>query len=183
MEHISTLEDEKLSIDSPCASWKPPPSDWIKLNVDATLSISTTSISVVARDHRGEVLKAWTNNILASDPTIAEASAIPWALELAIQENYLKVIVESDAKICVDNLNGYPEEWSWEISSLCNNSLDFVLRFVSCSFCWTKREANTMAHSLARFALHLTSPFCCNKDTLPPSVLETWFKDVSLGFA
>jgi hypothetical protein len=84
LEHISTLEYEKLSIDSPCASWKPPPSDWIKLNVDAALSISTTSISVVARDHRSEVLKAWTNNILASNPTIAEASAIPWALQLAI---------------------------------------------------------------------------------------------------
>ena len=61
---------------------------------------------MVAQDHKGEVLKAWTNNISAMDPTIAKASAIRWALELAIQENYLKVIVESDAKNCVDNLNG-----------------------------------------------------------------------------
>ena len=112
LEHISTIEDEKVSIDSPSVSWKPPPSDLIKLNVDVALSVNTTSISVVARDHKGEVLKAWTNNISATDPTIAEASAIRWALELVIQENYLKVIVESDAKNCVDNLNGQPEEWS-----------------------------------------------------------------------
>jgi hypothetical protein len=152
-------------------SWKPPPSDSIKLNVDVALSVSTTSISVVARDHKGEVLKAWTNNISAMDSTIAKASAIRWALELAIQENYLKVIVESDAKNCVDNLNGQPEEWSWKISSLCNDSLDFALRFVSCSFCWTKREANTMAHSLVKFVLHLISLFCYKKDTLPSFVL------------
>ena len=171
LEHISTIEDEKVSIDSPSVSWKPPPSDLIKLNVDVALSVNTTSISVVARDHKGEVLKAWTNNISAKDPTIAEASAIRWALELVIQENYLKVIVESDAKNCVDNLNGQPEEWSWKISSLCNDSLDFALHFVSCSFCWTKREANTMAHFLAKFALHLISLFCYKKDILPPFVL------------
>jgi hypothetical protein len=87
-------------------------------------------------------------------PNNTEVSAICWTLELAIQENYLKVIIERDVKICVGNLIGQPEDWSWKISSLCNDSLDFALRFVSCFFCWTKREANTIAHFSVKFALH-----------------------------
>ena len=41
------------------------------------------------------------------NPTIAEASAILWAIQLAYLERGKKFIVESDAKNCVDALLGF----------------------------------------------------------------------------
>jgi hypothetical protein len=87
LENIRIVEDEKVSMGSSCVNWKPPHSNLIKLNVDAAMVFSTTSISAVARGHRGKVLKAWTNKTSAFDPTIAEASSIRWALELAMSMN------------------------------------------------------------------------------------------------
>uniref|UniRef100_A0A2N9F0C7 RNase H type-1 domain-containing protein n=1 Tax=Fagus sylvatica TaxID=28930 RepID=A0A2N9F0C7_FAGSY len=72
-----------------CVKWVPPPLHLIKINVDAAWNPSKASIAVVARDHRGFVLKAWSKHLDASDPMIAEATAIWWGLELAIQKGDL----------------------------------------------------------------------------------------------
>ena len=54
---------------------------------------------MVAWDHKGAVLKAWTKKIDAYDPSIAEVEAIRWPLELVILEQYQNVILESDVLI------------------------------------------------------------------------------------
>jgi hypothetical protein len=35
-----------------------------------------------------------------------------------------------------------------------------------------------VAHALAKFASHHSLFFCCNSDSLPPSVSEAWLRDV-----
>ena len=40
------------------------------------------------------------------DPTIAEAMAICWALQIAKDESFHFIIVKSDAKLCIDAING-----------------------------------------------------------------------------
>ena len=120
-------------------------------------------------------LLIWTNKISTFE---AEASAIRWTLELAIQENYLKVIVESNPKFV----------WTILMASLkigierLSDSLDFALRFVSCFFSWVKRETNIMAHALVKFVLYFSFPFFffCNKDILLSSVLESNLQMLSL---
>ena len=100
-------------------------------------------------------LLIWTNKISTFE---AEASAIRWTLELAIQENYLKVIVESNPKfvwtilmaslkigiekfvwtifenwnwkICVDNLDGKLENWNWKIIRLFGFCVAFRFLFL-----------------------------------------------------
>jgi ribonuclease HI len=91
-----------------------PPLHLIKINVDAAWNPSKASIAVVARDHRGFVLKAWSKHLDASDPMIAEATTIWWGLELAIQKGFQDIIIESDAKACIDALLGNPQETSWK---------------------------------------------------------------------
>ena len=49
--------------------------------------------------------------------------------------------------------------------------------FVSCKFCWIKRDANFVAHSLAKFASCNKLTFSCNISSLPPSVWEAWKGD------
>ncbi len=108
-------------------------------------------------------LLIWTNKISTFE---AEASAIRWTLELAIQENYLKVIVESDPKfvwtILMASLKIGIEKFVWTILKIgierLSDSLDFALRFVSCFFSWVKRETNIMTHALAKFALYFSFP-------------------------
>ena len=61
--------------------------------------------------------------------------------------------------------------------TLCSDIKFLALDFVSCVLVWAKREANLVAHELAKFVSTLASPFSCNQDSLPPSVLETWQRD------
>jgi ribonuclease HI len=111
---------------------------------------------------------------------VVEAMAIVWALELALSEKFAKVIVESDAKMCIENLS-YPTDAScWKIRNFSVRIVDLISGFVSCNVQWVCREGNQVAHSLAKAAFSLALPFCCSLDTLPPSVEEAWFRDVVL---
>lgn len=112
------------------------------------------------------------------DPTIAEPVAICWALELVAAEGFLKIIVESDAKICIDALSCNSNDCPWKIRALTTLSLELAIYFSICNFSWVKREANQSAHVLAKVPTSSCLPFCCFKDALPPSVKEVWLRDV-----
>ena len=73
--------------------------------------------------------------ILTSLPTLAEACVIRWALQLAKNENLAEIIVESDAKVCVDTLNLVNVECNWNILTLCKDILQisFLVIFVGLS--------------------------------------------------
>jgi hypothetical protein len=49
-------------------------------------------------------------------------------------------------------------------------ALELAVYFSVCSFYWVKRDANHMADAMAKVAHSLCLPFCCSKETLPPSV-------------
>jgi ribonuclease HI len=59
---------------------------------------------VVARNSKGIILNAWVKELMNLDSLVAEASAILWAMELATVEGFGKVTIESDAKVCIDEL-------------------------------------------------------------------------------
>jgi ribonuclease HI len=68
------------------------------------------------------------------DPTVAEASAIAWALELAKDKNFKDVVIKGDAKVCIDALNGDSANISGMISSMCSNAKVLASSFKSCCF-------------------------------------------------
>ena len=162
------------------AFWKAPPPGAIKLNVDAATLRDKAFIAVIARDYGGSIIKAWAKQTVHLDPTVAEASAIVWALELAMEEGFENIIVESDAKICVDALNCPIDESPWKIHALSTHSLDLALNFSAsaCVFLWVRRDANQMAHALAKVASSLPLPFSCFCNSLPPSAVEAWTRDL-----
>ena len=137
------------------------------MNVDTALSPSKPSIAVIARNLMGSIIKAWTKQVPLLDPIVVKAMAIVWALELALSQKFVKVIVESDGGC-------------WKIRNFSVCTLDLISCFVSCNVQWVCREGNQVAHSLAKAAFSLALPFCCSLDTLPPSVEEAWFRDVVL---
>uniref|UniRef100_A0A2N9F080 RNase H type-1 domain-containing protein n=1 Tax=Fagus sylvatica TaxID=28930 RepID=A0A2N9F080_FAGSY len=85
--------------------WKVTEDGTIKLNVDVAISMDIAAIFVVARNYHGHIMKAWAKLIESMYPSLAEASAIYWALEQAECEKYKSICVESDAKSCIDALS------------------------------------------------------------------------------
>ena len=177
-EHWQMYEEPSQSRGNGTFHWIPPSYDAVKLNVDAAWKNGNATLAVVARDSSGSVIKAWARQLVTKGPATAEASAIKWALVLANQESFLKVTVESDAKVCINALLGVPDEANWNISNLCTDIQHLALDFVNCVFVWIKREANMVAHELAKFVFNQSLPFSCNQSTLPTSVMEAWQRDV-----
>jgi ribonuclease HI len=107
------------------------------------------------------------------DPDIAEALAIKWALQLASEETFFRIIVESDSNRCIESIIGNPENTYWKIEAICSAVNILALDFISCCFSWVKRDANSVVHELAKFVAHLGAPLCCNASSLPPNVFKT----------
>ena len=110
----------------------------MKLNVDAACSSDSSWLAVVARDDQGSILKGWTKAFRSCEAVVAEAEAILWAVQIARSENFHSIIIEGDAKICFDAINGDLEKCSWAIASQCNDLVVLSKEFVSCNFCRSK---------------------------------------------
>jgi ribonuclease HI len=158
--------------------WFVPPPQVLKFNVDAALKDGLATLAVIVRSDSGHVLNGWPKRYDTTDPCTAEAAAILWAIELAKENNYLKILVEGDAKICIEVITEVAATIPWRILSLVNIIMVLALEFPSCSFCWVRRDANGMAHSLAKFASSLPSCFSCNSSNLLLSVHEAWIRDL-----
>ena len=181
MEHINALEDPgEFGLNKPYSAkyWTAPPPGSMKLNIDAAIRHDLAAIAVVARDQKGIITNAWAKEIELSDPVVAEAAAINWALQLAANEEFANICVESDAKVCIDALAGSIDDCWWNIRAITARSLDLAVNFDSCNFLWAGRNANQVAHMLAKVIFSIDSPFSCTSHSLPPSVVEAWNRDL-----
>ena len=73
--------------------------------MDAAFRSIDVFLDVIARDC-DSILHFWTKVWHTTDPAISQAIAIDWALKLAKLELFQHVIIESDVKISIDDLNG-----------------------------------------------------------------------------
>lgn len=69
----------------------PPQSSFIKVNTDAALSSSHSSLAIIAKDPHGIVLKVWTRSAPKLLPLQAEAMALRWVVQLATRERWSHV--------------------------------------------------------------------------------------------
>ena len=81
-------------------------------------------------------------------------------------------------KICYDALNSRDSEAAWCVSNVLFNILECRKSFSSCTFVWISREANEVAHSMAKFASQSRTCFNCNMSFLPKPVWVSWRHDV-----
>lgn len=152
MEHIHAIDYSDDAVVKPLKinnTWIAPSPGTIKVNVDAAIFNDKVAVAVVARNHRGYINNAWTKPVEFSDPTVAEASAICWALDLSKDARFESICIESDAKVCIEALTGPLPHCPWKIQALVNQSLNLACCFSFCSFNWVRRNANQVAHALA----------------------------------
>jgi hypothetical protein len=90
------------------------------------------------------------------------------------------IIIEGDTKLCFDAIDD-ESNTPWSIGPLIGNIGERSKYFMSCSFCWVKKEIIYVAHALAKFASFLNSisfPFSCDKSFIPQVVWDACKVDV-----
>jgi ribonuclease HI len=144
--------------DSSMLQWQQPPIGTLKCNVDASFYYlaGATGWGWILRDSRGHFQLAGTN-ILHSPLNVleGEAMALKEAMEAVMYRGLSHVIFESDSKLVVDAISSRQagiSEFSMLISniqSMLRMNNYFEVKFV-------KRQANKVAHSLARAAFSMS---------------------------
>jgi ribonuclease HI len=147
--------------------WEKPQHGWYKCNIDAGFhkDLNKTSTGWCLRDHMGRFVMAETTWVDGNYSIIeGEAIALLEAMKSMEQRRISNVIFETDSKSVVDAIHyshGGNSEFSllvYHINNLLSFCQNFVVKFV-------KRQANMVAHTLARAAI--SWPSRCIFDSLP----------------
>ncbi|XP_020703924.1 uncharacterized protein LOC110115130 [Dendrobium catenatum] len=129
-------------------SWCPPPKDWMKINVDASLLRSNCAgIGGIFRDHKGRFILAFGKNRVHWDITKLELEAVfsireyirSWMLE------YKGVIIESDNLNIIKFIQDSFKNNKWIVDSWPSEELLFFNDFHKVVFQHVHRRCNKEA--------------------------------------
>uniref|UniRef100_A0A803NTU1 RNase H type-1 domain-containing protein n=1 Tax=Cannabis sativa TaxID=3483 RepID=A0A803NTU1_CANSA len=135
--------------------WSPPQVGVWKVNVDAGVYNMNGSCSsgVVIRDYSGQVLcssSGFSSRPLSALP--AESVAIISGLKLALAAGVKKNRVASDCLNAINLINN-PSRSISDVDNLLEEITGLSCNFDLVEFCFELRDANLLAHSLAKLAL------------------------------
>ncbi|XVF07913.1 hypothetical protein REPUB_Repub06bG0180100 [Reevesia pubescens] len=139
---------------SPVISWCPPADNVVKINVDASYNANnrTVGLGMVARDCSGSILLCAVTSVrFMTSPLHAKMRAILFGLKLALEEGYDRLLVESDARLAISEIN-HAESSLWEGGSLTMEILRFYRLCSVCTFVHARRQANSLAHNIAKIS-------------------------------
>jgi ribonuclease HI len=147
--------------------WQKPPDGWLKCNTDAGIhkELNKTSGGWCLRDHNGMFVAAGTSWLEGSCSVIeGEAIALLDALQQMEQRGVNHVIVETDSKSLVEAIQHVRDGVS-EFSRIVQNINNVLLANPNFLVKFVKRQANLVAHTLARAAN--SWPRRCYFDSVP----------------
>jgi hypothetical protein len=139
--------------------WRVPNPSYVKLNVDASFHsfVCAGSTGAILRDYKGRFLAARTSFIPHTATTsMAEALVMRDGLDLAIKMGCSRVQAELDTTEVVEACNGGDMWWSEE-SSVLADCVNLSSSIGDVSFKHCPREANGVAHELARVSFESCS--------------------------
>ncbi|XP_024163871.1 uncharacterized protein LOC112170807 [Rosa chinensis] len=133
--------------------WKPPPPLYAKINCDvAWTPPSRGGLGVVIRDHNADLICGSSKALVCRSVEIAEAKAILLGVNLAIDHNLKKVMVESVSKGVLLELTSTSTSKNWRIWPIINEIRSKSSYFDELSWDWVPREVNRAAHCAASLA-------------------------------
>ena len=163
----------------PSGSWTPPPPGWLKINFDGAMfkDRKLAGLGGVIRNDYGLIMAAFTQTIpLPTSIEMVEVLAARSALVLAKELCLNQVLLEGDSEIIINALsNGGRDS-----SSYGHILLDIKLltpAFMGVSFCHSRRQANKVAHRLARSACNFP-PHQVWMEELPLEAVSVYFDDL-----
>jgi ribonuclease HI len=165
----------------PIATWTKPEPRQIKLNVDASFhsDVHAGAAAAVLRDYQGNFLAAgcWClPHVLSS--AMAESLALKKGLSLAHSLGYNDLIAESDSVEVIESCTGEQTWWN-ECSAIFADIVDITSSFDKVTFKYCPREANKVAHELAKFSF-LNNESCNWVDEPPSFLLNNIINDVTI---
>nr|KJB20572.1 hypothetical protein B456_003G154500 [Gossypium raimondii] len=145
LEYRSSAESLKHPQPRSMVKWSPPPQGYFKINVDAGLSVANNRavLGFIIRNAEGFIM----GHNLVHSMVIAEAIAVLDGLQFALDMGFSKVILESDSRLVVNNIQKSSEDYSesrpftWDVKNLAR-------KFLCCRFQFVAREGNGAAHAL-----------------------------------
>lgn len=158
--------------------WTPPPSGWYKLNTDGSVGgiSNRAGAGGLIRDERGTWTSWFSRFVGSTNSLITELWAVREGLQLAKRLNIQNLVVELDALVVVNLLNGLNvNEFLTPIVLDCREILQgFREARVQHSF----REGNRVADLLAKMGRHLTSGMIIfdvpPRELLLPLMYDAW---------
>jgi ribonuclease HI len=156
---MQRAKDQRFNTEQ-STSWVKPPMGRIKCNVDAALFSNNTMMGygMCFRDFFGQLLYGKSGYLLSSATVLeAETIALLESINVAISNGWNNVLFETDCKTLVEALYSpiVPTNEFGDLVSCCRSLLasnsDFAVSFI-------RRQANKVAHTIARASLSHTSP-------------------------
>jgi ribonuclease HI len=167
----------KIQGNSETVKWLKPDPRYIKLNVDAAYHEDQRAgaTGAVLRDYEGRFVAA-SNTVIphVASAAMAEAIAMKNGLLLANRMGCNRIQAESDSLEIIDACSGGDRWWS-EATAVFADCVDLVTTIGDVSFNYCPREANKVAHELARASF--TNANSCNWDDEPPRFLLPFLLD------
>ena len=85
-------------------SWNRLEQGIVKINCDATVGMDHSFIAILVRDWRGDLFFSLSKWVETNLPLQAEAEAINWVTHVVVNRGFENVVVESNAKACIEAL-------------------------------------------------------------------------------
>ncbi|KAL4606444.1 hypothetical protein ACB092_09G103400 [Castanea dentata] len=164
-------------------SWLPPEGMFYKLNFDAAVftDASASGVGVIVRNARGEVMAALSSRGSAvMDSEEAEVLACRQAMEFAIDAGFSDLIVEGDNSTVMRSIVSAQTDWS-RLGNLYDDIRCLAGRMRHVEFRDIRRSANGVAHSLARFARHISEDIIWLEDSPPPALEALYLDSIAIG--
>nr|XP_025625426.1 uncharacterized protein LOC112717674 [Arachis hypogaea] len=133
-------------------TWRPPPENWLKANVDAAFrkENETGAIAVVIRNSKGKMVLGFSGKIQAKSSTVAEAQAIRKALIIVNNLNMGKTLIESNNLMLIQTIKSKPT--IGEASAIIQDIQILMKELPEKGMTWTPRNGNRLAHVVAKAA-------------------------------
>uniref|UniRef100_A0A1J3ELU2 RNase H type-1 domain-containing protein n=1 Tax=Noccaea caerulescens TaxID=107243 RepID=A0A1J3ELU2_NOCCA len=135
-------------------SWKPPPSGWVKCNVDGTWNKDAVDngIGWVLRDSKGDVLWIGGRKISRLSSILeVEIEALRWAILVTSNFNYDNIIFETDSKEAVEALSS-DEGWP-KLRTITQDIHHLLAKLNHHKIIFQPRDGNFVADRIAKESL------------------------------
>ncbi|XP_042944640.1 uncharacterized protein LOC122278525 [Carya illinoinensis] len=186
LEEDGNIEDFKTvnnpskpdRVDRRLIRWKKPDAMICKVNWDAALDVKNkqVAIGIIVRDSEGEILACLCSKLsIVVKAIVAEAYALRRALFFCLELGLQKVLLEGDSQVVVKDTNSNADIWAnygvviEDIRSLLKDNMSWSVNFIH-------REANNVAHSLAKMALTCDEEIVWMEEG-PPQIMNAVLKE------
>lgn len=139
---------------NPQQVWEKPPVNWLKMNIDASMSDNFTNAGfcIILRDHTGKFMGAMGYSSIDRDILQAEMMVLLKALRWIQEQCLSNVIIEGDNQEVVNSCNGIISSKQWENVLLVEECQSVLKSLNNCVVQFRKRICNQVADKLAKFA-------------------------------